>query len=90
MYIHEEFPGFLLPETEQLIKACFFNPKRKQYNTEYVNERITAFFSLAAQLWSKSAKIALLIIVVLIVGNIHHFPQLNKYNTISSKHDAVL
>lgn len=49
MYIHEEFPGFLLPETEQLIKACFFLPKRKQYNTEYVNERITKFFSLEAQ-----------------------------------------
>lgn len=50
MYIHEEFPGFLLPETEQLIKSCFFSPqKRQQYNTQDVNEKIAKSFSLAAQ-----------------------------------------
>lgn len=29
MYIHEEFTSFLLPETEQLIKACFFSNTKK-------------------------------------------------------------
>lgn len=49
MDIHEKFPGFLLPETEQLIKACSFTPHKEQHSTEYENERITNLFSLAAQ-----------------------------------------
>lgn len=52
MFIHEEFPGFLFPGTEQLIKSfCFSSPSTQKGNniTEYVNEKITKFFSLAAQ-----------------------------------------